>query len=176
MNSLYKKVELCANLAIVAVALLFSVVLVNRYVIGSSNADNIGEEIKAGEKVLLPDYDWSKSNQHLILILQKGCHFCSESAPFYRRLIEATTGRNDVHLMAALPQESSEAQQYLNELGVRISEVKQASPAVFGVRGTPTLLLVDNKGIVKEVWAGKLPSDKETAVLTRLKEPCDTCN
>jgi thioredoxin-related protein len=178
MNSLYKKAEFCANLAIIVVALLLSVVLVKRYVLGSSDANNVvvREDIKAGARVFLPDYDWSNSNQHLILILQKGCHFCSEGAPFYRRLVEETAGRSDVHLMAALPQESTEAQQYLTDLGVHVNDVKHASPSVFGVKGTPTLLLVDKTGIVTDIWSGKLPPDKEAAVLSRLSEPCDTCN
>jgi thioredoxin-related protein len=176
MSSLYKKAELCANLSIIAVALLLSIVVLKRYVIDSSNAQNVREDIKAGAKVFLPDQDWSKSRQHLILILQKNCHFCSEGAPFYRRLVAETVGRSDVHLVATLPQEISEAQQYLKELGVKINDVKQASPAVFGVRGTPTLLLVDKTGVVKDIWSGKLPPEKEAEVLARLNEPCDSCD
>jgi len=62
-----------------------------------------------------------------------------------------------------------EAQDYLNRLGVSVDEVRQASLAEFGVRGTPTLLLVDDSGIVKNFWIGKIPLEQETDVLEALK-------
>jgi len=38
-----------------------------------------------------------------------------------------------------------------------------------GVMGTPTLLLVDAKGTVAQVWEGKLQADQEGRVLALLK-------
>jgi thioredoxin-related protein len=48
-------------------------------------------------------------------------------------------------------------------------DVKQLPLEVIGVRGTPTLLLIDKQGAVKESWVGKLPPDKETEVLNHFQ-------
>jgi hypothetical protein len=37
-----------------------------------------------------------------------------------------------------------------------------------GVRGTPTLILVDGSGTVADVWVGALPSNQENEVISRL--------
>lgn len=52
----------------------------------------------------------------------------------------------------------------LNEKGI----FKANSPAVLGIRGTPTLILVDATGNVRKVWIGKLPTEKESDVLDEL--------
>jgi hypothetical protein len=169
MNStLLKKIELLANISIIVVAVIFGFVLIKRFVLPTqSPAPNDG--IKVGSKVSLTDVDWSHSDRNLVLILQKGCHFCSESAPFYQRLARQMSERGDVRLIAALPQNVEEGGHYLSELGVPISEVRQTTLASLGAQGTPTLLLVDHTGAVSDVWVGKLPPDKEAEVLRRLE-------
>jgi hypothetical protein len=37
-----------------------------------------------------------------------------------------------------------------------------------GVRGTPTLILIDGGGVVKQSWVGRLSADEEAEVLSRL--------
>jgi thioredoxin-related protein len=170
-NPLHKRIEVAANVAIIVVALLLGVVLIKRFVLNSTppGREAALNTIKTGAKISLPDTDWSQSERHLVLVLQKGCHFCAESAPFYRRLVQALGGRNDVRLIAALPQEVGESRQYLDGLGVAVSDVRQTDPSTVGVRGTPTLLLVDRTGTVTDVWVGKLPPEKEQEVFSRLQ-------
>jgi hypothetical protein len=118
--------------------------------------------------------DWSQSEHHVVLVMQTGCHFCTESAPFYRRLIQAVEKRKDIELIAALPQSVSESKQYLDGLGVAINEVRHADPSSVGASGTPTLVLVDRTGTVTDVWMGRLPPAKEQEVFSRLQVKCDS--
>jgi hypothetical protein len=111
-----------------------------------------------------------------LLALQKGCHFCSESAAFYQRLVRETAGRGNIHLIAVLPQTPDEGRKYLDELGVAIAEVKQAQLDSISVRGTPTLILVDNQGLVTTSWVGKLNADGEADVLRRLNDKAIASN
>lgn len=104
-----------------------------------------------------------------MLILQKGCHFCSESAPFYRRIVREASGRTDLRLVAVLPQDVNDAKGYLNDLDVRIEDVKQAYLRGIGVSGTPTLVLVDRTGTMKNLWVGKLTAQGESEVLDSLR-------
>lgn len=168
-TDLSKRIEILANVAIIAVAVLLAVVLVKKFVLADAASPPAHAEVKVGSKIALPGIDWSKSDQHLVLVLQKGCHFCAESAPFYQKLIRETAGRNDLQLIATLPQSVDESRQYLGEMGLSINEIKQVAPSSVGAPGTPTLLLVDASGAVTDAWVGKLPPAKEDEVLRRLK-------
>jgi hypothetical protein len=171
MNNLAKRIELLANVAIIVVAILLGVVLVKRYVLNSNERASPASAratLAAGDKIPLQGIEWGKNGHTVLLVLQKGCHFCTESAPFYQRLIKETAGRSDVKLIALLPQSVSEGKQYLDEIGVSIADVRQVSPNQVNVGGTPTLIIVDANGVAVNVWKGKLPSEGESQVLSRL--------
>jgi thioredoxin-related protein len=172
MSNLYKRVELLTNVAIITVAILLCVVLVKRYLL-TPDAPAEAKPLAAGEKISLADVDWQKGRQTLLIVLSQGCHFCAESVPFYQRLAKEARSRGDIQLVAVLPQSPEEGQKYLDDLGVPIKEVKQAPLSAIKVRGTPTLILVDGKGMVVDAWVGKLPSDQEAEVLSKLQ--CDAC-
>src|SRR5262245_49068311 len=111
MLYLYKKVELAANLAIIVVALLIGGVFVKKYFFDNRSQPPL--KISAGTKVPIQDVDWAKNGQTLLLVLQKGCHFCAESAPFYQGLTREMDESKSTKLIAVLPQEVNESQQYL---------------------------------------------------------------
>jgi len=168
-KTITQRLEVLTNLAIIVAAVLLSVVLIKNYLLPYYSKDGPRDfSVPAGAKVSLPGVDWSNNNQTLLLVLQKGCHFCTESAPFYQRLVRETAGRENIHLIAVLPQTFDESKKYLDDLGVTIEEVKQAQLDSIGVYGTPTLILVNNQGVVITSWVGKLSADGEAEVLRRL--------
>lgn len=170
MGSFYKRIELVTNVSIVIVAILLMTMVVKSFLPKPSEAAQRQrpDVIRRGMKFELPGFDWSKKDTHIVLVVRKDCHFCSESAPFYQRLVQGLANRTDLDLVAALPQDAATARQYLNDLQVPIAEVRQADLAATKVYATPTILLVDKTGTVTELWRGKLPPDKELEVLNRL--------
>jgi hypothetical protein len=169
-KSVTQKVEFLANIAIIVVAVLLGFVLVKNYLLPDRAKSGPPDmRIPVGSKVSLPDVDWAKNNQTLLVVLQKGCHFCSESAPFYQRLVREVGGAGNLHLVAVLPQTVDEGKKYLQELGVPIEDIKQAELDAVGVAGTPTLILVNNQGVVMNAWVGKLNAENEEVVLRQLK-------
>lgn len=162
-----KKIELVANIAIVIVALLIGVFFIKQY----RSPDAASASVKAvasGTKISVPDVDWAKNQQTMLVVLAPGCHFCSESAPFYKKLLQETQKRGQTKMMAVFPQGSSGDQKYMQDMGVPVDEVKFASLDSLGVTGTPTLLLVNSEGVVTDLWVGQLAPDKEQEVLSRL--------
>jgi len=161
--SLPGKIETIANIATVAVAVLLSAVLTKVYLLPvrapqrpQAPADaGVGTNLKAR----IPGVDWSKNGRTLVLAISTQCHFCKESTPFYRR-IEQEAGK-DLKMLAVLPQPAAEAEQYLKDEGVHVEQVRQVSLASIGVSGTPTMLLVDGKGIVTRVWTGRLQEQEQ---------------
>jgi hypothetical protein len=166
----FKKAEITINVAMVVVAVLLGGALVKRYFFTASNGienRNDTPPIVSGTRISLSGVDWGKNGKTLLVVVSSGCHFCSDSAAFYRRLLHEVEG-SQVRLVAVLPQQIDEAKAYLTSLNVPIDEVRQAPLSSLGVSGTPTLILVDSKGVVTESWLGKLPPDKESEVVSRL--------
>lgn len=167
MKTLPKKVELVANIAIIIVAILLGVVLVDRYLLRSSppkpNAAQ-AMQIKPGAKLSFPDAAWEKSGKTLLLVLSTTCRYCTESAPFYQQLARRKGSREDVRIMAILPQSPDEARKYLGDHGITVDQVKQAALGDIHAKATPTLIMVDKTGSVIESWVGKLPPEKEAEV------------
>lgn len=172
MNNLAKRIEIIANISLTIAALLLSTVLVKSYLFNNSPTPNpspaplIAEnQLQKGTKIPLQDIDWQKNGSTLLLAVSTTCHFCTESAPFYQRLVKE---RGDTRLVALLPQTAGEGQSYLTKLGVNVDEVKQISPTAIGLRGTPTIILVDSQGRISNTWVGVLSQNSENEVLNQL--------
>jgi len=176
---LHRAIELLANVGIIAVAVLGSAVLVRQLMSAQSPASlRTSTERRAveaprppapavGSSLSVPGVGFDGADQTLVMALSTQCHFCSDSAPFYKRLAEATARTPArTKLVAVLPQPRDPALSFLKELGVGVADVVQAPPSAVGARGTPTLILVNRAGVVLRTWIGQLAPEKETEVLT----------
>jgi hypothetical protein len=155
------------NIAIAVVALLLVVVCIKKFFLAGAKPRPL-PAIQVGTKISVPNVDWSRSRETMLVVLQDGCRFCTESSPFYRRLVEQSSRNAGVRLIAVLPQDPDRGRRYLDSLGVTIAEVKQSDLGAIGVAGTPTLLLLDNQGKVEASWVGTLSAPQEAEVLRRV--------
>jgi hypothetical protein len=119
-------------------------------------------------KPLFKDVNWSKNGRTIVIALSTQCHFCNESAPFLRRLAIEAINTKAVKTLAVLPQPITEAQKYLTSEDVHVDDVRQAALGSIGVGGTPTWIIVDNHGIVTDIWVGKLDPTGESQVLNAI--------
>ena len=158
-----RKLEFVVNIAILIVAALASVVLVKNY-LSRRTARDMPPQIAVGTKLSVPGIDWRVNGNTLVLAVSTNCHYCTESAPFYRRLA-ADLPRRRVHLTAILPENVEEGGKYLRSLGLQVSDVRQGSFRSLKIRGTPTLMLVDERGLIRYVWEGKLSAETEHQVI-----------
>jgi thiol-disulfide isomerase/thioredoxin len=169
---IHKKLEIVANIAIIVTASLLCVVLVKKHLIPQSAAPtnsiatNNQIQSRTSEKLSVPGIGWEQNGQTLLLVLSTTCHFCSESAPFYQQLMKERGGH--VRIVAVLPQSTGDGEDYLKRLGVSVDEVRQVPLNSINVRGTPTLLLVNNEGVVVNEWIGRLPTEQEAEVLSKV--------
>jgi hypothetical protein len=171
MMSVTARLDAISNVATIALAAILSAVLVKVYLVPTATPRQPAAahaEAVMGTKLTLPGVDWHANGRTLVLALSSQCHFCKESSPFYRRFQQEVGNR--FRTVALFPQPVAEAEHYLTAEGVHFDFVKQFAPAAVGVRGTPTLLLVDAEGIVTRVWVGKLNEEEEEAVLSLLKK------
>lgn len=166
---LTRKLEIAANVAVILVAVLFGGALIKTYLLSGKAPAGPVQPSLVGAKVAVPDVNWRANGRTLVLVLQKGCHFCADSAPFYQRLARGVAEGGSVRLVAVFPQQVKEARQYLRGLEVPIEDVRQMQVGELGVKLTPTLILVNSEGIVTDSWFGRLTPDREDEVLKRLK-------
>lgn len=162
-----KRLNVVFNAAIVVAVLMLSGVLAKKYLLSASN-DSTPTTITRGERVSLPETNWQKNTKTLLLFLHSECSYCISSAGFYQHLIKETSNRSDVKLLAVFLNEDERREKYLKDSNISSLENRTANFASSGVGGTPTLVLVDENGVVLDVWNGKLSPEREASVMLAL--------
>jgi hypothetical protein len=130
-----------------------------------------------GSTIAISDEQFSAHEETLILALQDGCHYCSDSASFYQRLEHMAQDKSGLHLMIIMPR--PDAHDYINKLGLTIGDIKIMPFDGLNIGGTPTLILVDKNSVIRKAWIGKLPGHMEDDVLSTLglssQVKCEQC-
>lgn len=187
MRKTYRRLQFLSNIATVVIAVLLCVITIKLFfptqptinvanlpksnpVTSNSNprSTNATQITPIGKTVPLENVDWKGSKKTLVLYLSTTCRYCNESSPFYKRLVEKYSDDKNVKLIAVLPQSVDVAKEHLKSLGVNINDVYNSQLTSIGVSATPTLLLVNESGVVSDMWRGKLTDERETEVLNKL--------
>ena len=169
MRKFLQPIEHIANVLIIVVAVLCLGIVAQRYfrpeqpprqppTAPAFKTPAIGSTISSVE------VDWKRNKKNVLLVLQEGCRFCSESADFYKTLVQQTKDKG-VSVTAVLPQDRDVARKYLDKLQLSEINTKQSPLNSLDVSATPTLIVANDKGQVEKVWVGKLPSEKQNEVL-----------
>lgn len=167
-----RQIAAIADISLIVVAVVFGT-LAMKTMLESREARQLGSARSrsgfvapgVGARFHLPGIDWTAGTHTLVLVLSTTCHFCSDSAPFYRRLLDQARKEAGWRTIAVLPQPSDDARPYLLGLGIAADQILQASLASLGTGGTPTLVVVDSEGVVTASWFGRLSNAAETEVL-----------
>ena len=154
--------ETAVNITVLVVALLLGTILVRNYLFHDPRRSS--EILDVGETLPLPSTTSLGSTHTIVLALSTTCHFCAESVPFYRRLVEKARQKS-VPVVVAFPQSAAEVAHYLE---INNLEGVHSEPGIkLKLGGTPTLFFLNNKSVVTDVWRGKLPQEIENEVLSK---------
>lgn len=165
------KLDTIANIAIIVVCVIASVVLIRNFFFqprppGAPPQVEKGERLEALQAALPAGAD-----RTLVLALAPQCGYCTQSMPFYKRVLEERNKKgSNVKVVAAVgsPEARTAEQQALTGAGVQVDNLVELDFSSIKVPGTPTVLLVDNQGEVLDVWVGKLTERQEKQVLSTL--------
>lgn len=159
-----------ANIAIILVCAIAGFILIRNHFFNPNQAGGprppeveVGDQFDALRQVVPAGAD-----RALVVAISPTCHFCDESMPFYKRLIEERNQKgSNVKVVAVVSNENARAEeaQKLASAGVNPDAVAVLDFEDTKVRGTPTILLVDNQGEVHEVWIGKQQPSGEEEIL-----------
>ena len=163
--------DTAANIAIILVCAVAALVLVRNQFFpprppGAPPQVEKGEQF-AALKGAVPE----GATRALVVAVSPTCHFCNDSLPFYKRLVDERNQKGSaVKFVAAVPTDDAkapESDKFVNA-GVKPDNVVHIDFSSIKVPGTPTLMLVDNTGKVLNVWVGKLDDGGEKEVLKTL--------
>jgi thiol-disulfide isomerase/thioredoxin len=133
------------------------------------HSKNDREAGSIGRPVALENIDWRSNKKTLVLYISPHCPYCNQSAPFYRSLVEKFSGSSEVSLATLMLEPIDVAKAHLKHFDIGIDQIYQGDLDSIGIRGTPTLLLVDDHGTVLDAWIGKLSDEREAEVLRKLE-------
>lgn len=157
------KLETIANFAVIIAALAVGYAVLRERLA----APRIPRSVSAGDRLApVAGVNWTAHRRTLVLALNTACHYCRDSAPFYRKLahVQHAAG-NYPEIVAVFPNEPEAVRQFAREEGLALRSIAATSLERLGVVATPTLLLVDREGQVERAWVGVLTSDEERDVL-----------
>ncbi len=180
-----RRIETAANIFIIVVSVLGSIALARNLIPGMHKEKNSafrgvpsqpakktvsmnGLAPPVGSSILLPGVAWRANERTLLLVLSTDCHFCSEGASFYRRVANEASPKR-IGVIAAFPQDTGTGKRFLNDLIIPITNIVQTSLDAIHVKGTPTLILLDKKGLVMQTWLGRLPPELEQEVMDSMR-------
>ena len=168
MNSekLRRYLEISSNIAVlvVSVFLLFSYA---RIYFAISPEIKLQSGIQRERKLPeIPGLEYSRSDQTLLIALSPGCEFCSESIPFYKRLIkDQNKGGKLIRVIGLFPFSEGDARQYIQQENLNIEIISEVDFKALKIAGTPALVLADKSGKVRDFWIGRLSKDAEHQVM-----------
>ena len=168
-------IEFGAQIVVTVAVVIVAGLLIKRLIFTQQPSALNSPRISAGERLNLPGIDWKQNKKSLVFFLNKDCHYCTTSAPFYRQLTDEASKQN-VRLLAFLPNSAEEARAYVQSIKLPIDEIQTSPLSPYKIPGTPTVLLVNSSGIVEGAWFGDA-SGREKQIreefLTLAEKPVD---
>ncbi len=168
------KLERLTYICLIGMCLVSGTILIREHWSIRESQTNIQENPAAGlvgKKLQIPGVDWKSSQLSTVLFLSTSCHFCEASMPFYRRLVaqhQQGQGKN-IALLAISAEPDHIVNSYLMRERVNFDHVYQISLPDNLLRGTPTLLVVDDQGMIRRADIGQLNPSKEDELLNIFK-------
>jgi hypothetical protein len=154
--------EKVAHVCLIGVSLVAVYVLVEQRVISGPATRNSRSTVAdfKGKRINLPGAAWRTNN--VVLAITSHCRYCIQSMPLYQKLSLAVSKRpNDSALFVLSFEPADDIKAFLAKEQVTPTQVLQTQFNSLGVTSTPTMLLVDNRGVVLDAMIGALPADKE---------------
>lgn len=114
----------------------------------------------------LAGYRWNSHEATLIMALRSDCPYCQASMGLYGRISNLWKDQMlNAYPLVLFPDSAKAAEPEIRDIQ-RLTNVDYLK---LGIRGTPTVLLVDSRGKVLEKWAGQLPPSEEQGLLSTVR-------
>lgn len=157
--------EKITNIVVILAIIIVTGIIVKKYLFDSNEPV---QKIEIGQKFDIPDVNWNQNGKTIMLAVKQDCSHCTASAAFFRQIVDEASKAN-VKVEAVSSDSKEDSKIYLAGLNISIQNVHQIPLRKNGFIGTPTLVFVDQDGIVKDMWVGRIDSENSATVLNKLK-------
>lgn len=174
------RLDKIANVTLIITCLLLIGALARNYYLSRTPDSSLNLGVEKGEQVKLPG-SASDGRQSapatLVLALSTHCDFCQASLPFYQKLVTfKNSSPSRVRLATVMSESKEEIEAYLKEHSFAVDAVFSMPLSQIGVKGTPSILLLDGQNKLIESWVGQLNSQEESEVIAQLRKVCPECS
>ena len=161
------KLETATHVFLIAVCCLAGGLLIeHRFFPPKDGAEFEPPRQLVGREVKLPGADWQAAPVTVLLQLSSTCRFCNESMPFYRQLLSARqSAAAKVPVIVVSADAVAVMQKHLSEQQLAPDRVLHSRLDGLST-STPTVYIVDAKGMVRRIYIGKLNDEGEKQVLS----------
>jgi hypothetical protein len=171
--------ETLANVAAAAMCLVVTYAVADRYIIAKPTSAEPAGAYRPGDSFSgTPDQvGIAQSRLSAVVVVSNNCHFCVESAPFYRQLtaLQKTYPAETFQTVFLGMGGAADAEAFVSAHHLDARSVRATPEDVRSrIPGTPTLILVDANGRVTSSWVGKLSAADENTVLSTVSQRVHT--
>lgn len=159
--------EIATNISVLIVAVALLITLVSVRLTRSPGVSGFDSGFRKGEILpSLPSIDYGGTPQTMLIAMSTRCSYCKESLPFYKQLVEEQSKRSDAtRVVAIFPNNETDVQQYKQQNQLNIDSFAGVNLSALKIAATPTIILADSSGKVRDFWIGKLSKEDENQVL-----------
>ncbi len=130
------------------------------------------ELIRRGARVVLPNVQWHDGVRTIVLLASATCPACNDGIAFYKHLGDYVRDLPEMRFVIAAVDDMETVKTWADTHGVRHDVVVEMRDAIsHGFTLTPTLLVMDDDGVVTDVLLGRLSKFEESMLWGRLRRP-----
>jgi hypothetical protein len=160
------KLETATHVFVIGLCCLAGGLLIEQRFFSAPETETLPARPLVGREVNLPGADWQAAPLSVLLQISSTCRFCNESMPFYKQLMAVRQAQSaKVPVIVASADAVAVMRKHLEDRQVIVDKVLHSRLESFGT-GTPTIYIVDSKGMVQRVFMGKLDSSGEKELLS----------
>jgi hypothetical protein len=160
------RLETVTHVFLIGVCCLAGGLLIEQRFFSQPADDSAPAPSLVGREIRLPGADWHAAPFSVLLQISTTCDFCNRSMPFYKRLTATRQAQAaKVPVIVASLDAVDVMRKHLEDQQVTVDKVLHSRVNFFGT-GTPTVYIVDSKGLVKRAFIGELDSSGQQELLS----------
>lgn len=106
---------------------------------------------------------------NVVLAISSKCKFCKESIPLYHQIRASQQEPGSKMSLAVISSESqADLLALLSDQGLTADQTYHVALSSVGISATPTVLVVDSHGIVRDMFVGMLEGSRQAQLLKSL--------
>jgi len=167
----YRRLNLAANILVIVTVTTLAGLFAYQTFFQPTLASLEAGLLKAGSDFKgLPEINFSKSPNTILLTADTKCPFITQAIPFYKRLIAESKKNSAVRILFVFENESGQVERYLREQDVNVEFIPNVDLVKLKVDATPTIIWVDANRKIVGSYQGTLQEKEESAFLEIYEE------